>query len=439
MNPANDQSFWYSPSNRLQDASGPWGELTFYYDNVGNRTYRVLDDGTTMTQTYIYAVDGNRLLSITEGGTTIRSFIYTANGDIETDDRSGTVYSYGWNDANRLETVSVGGTLKGSYLYNGFDQLASRQLTNMSPAGTTHLIYDRAGNLIAEADGATGAILREYVWLEETPHLDDTTGSPSFMPLAVVADVDTASPKLWFVHPDHLNRPLAMTDENKTVISDSWLPFGKVSGTAMTDARFPGQWNQLESGLAYNWHRHYDPTTGRYTQADPIGLAAGPSLYGYANGNPVNYIDPQGLKEYPDNFVGPLPPEGYYRSEMTRTECGRIPPYPPGSDIQSNMLFADNIWNPFWFYNRVRNNGRWDYKQRGRRYEDFGNFNFGAAGTAFGFPLGILQRGAGWANQKADPSRKRLGNPWGGHPYGDDPDDQKQIERGASFCKCMGY
>ena len=168
----------------------------------------------------------------------------------------------------------------------------------MTPAGTTHLIYDRAGNLIAEADGTTGASLREYVWLEETPHLDDTTGSPSFMPLTVVVDVDTTSPKIWYVHPDHLNRPLAMTDENGNVISDSWLPFGKVSGTAMTDARFPGQWNQLESGFAYNWHRHYDPTTGRYTQADPIGLAAGPSLYAYANGNPVNFVDPSGTTEF---------------------------------------------------------------------------------------------------------------------------------------------
>ena len=71
----------------------------------------------------------------------------------------------------------------------------------------------------------------------------------------------------------------------------------------MTDARFPGQWNQLESGLAYNWHRHYDPTTGRYTQADPIGLAAGPSLYAYANGNPVNFIDFDGRWAIVDDAV----------------------------------------------------------------------------------------------------------------------------------------
>ena len=36
------------------------------------------------------------------------------------------------------------------------------------------------------------------------------------------------------------------------------------------DIRFPGQWFQLETGLAYNWHRHYDATTGRYVQPDPL-------------------------------------------------------------------------------------------------------------------------------------------------------------------------
>ncbi|MEQ1713050.1 MAG: RHS repeat-associated core domain-containing protein, partial [Hyphomicrobium sp.] len=36
------------------------------------------------------------------------------------------------------------------------------------------------------------------------------------------------------------------------------------------NARFPGQWFQVESGLHYNWHRHYDPTIGRYTQPDPL-------------------------------------------------------------------------------------------------------------------------------------------------------------------------
>ena len=53
------------------------------------------------------------------------------------------------------------------------------------------------------------------------------------------------------------------------------------------NARFPGQWFQLESGLHYNWHRHYDPTFGRYTQPDPLGFVDGPSVYGYAGGSPA--------------------------------------------------------------------------------------------------------------------------------------------------------
>jgi hypothetical protein len=123
-----------------------------------------------------------------------------------------------------------------------------------------------------------------------------------------------------------------------------------------------------------------------------------------------------------------------------KTKCGNVPPAPNGSDINKNMQeAAANSYNYFWFYNQVRNKGPWDYKQLGVQYQDFGNFNFGATGYAFGFPDFILYRGAGWANQKADPTRKNLGSPWGGYPYGDDYRDQEQIRRGIKYCECMGY
>jgi RHS repeat-associated protein len=49
------------------------------------------------------------------------------------------------------------------------------------------------------------------------------------------------------------------------------------------------------SGLTYLRNRYYDPQTGRFTQLDPIGLAGGLNLYGFAGGDPVNYADPFGL------------------------------------------------------------------------------------------------------------------------------------------------
>ncbi|HEX2080830.1 MAG TPA: RHS repeat-associated core domain-containing protein [Longimicrobium sp.] len=49
------------------------------------------------------------------------------------------------------------------------------------------------------------------------------------------------------------------------------------------------------SGLNYRRNRYYDPASGRFTQEDPIGLAGGVNVYGFAAGDPVTYTDPYGL------------------------------------------------------------------------------------------------------------------------------------------------
>ncbi len=50
-----------------------------------------------------------------------------------------------------------------------------------------------------------------------------------------------------------------------------------------------------ESRRLHRRFREYDPATGQFTQEDPIGLAGGLNLYGFANGDPVNFSDPFGL------------------------------------------------------------------------------------------------------------------------------------------------
>ncbi len=39
----------------------------------------------------------------------------------------------------------------------------------------------------------------------------------------------------------------------------------------------------------------YDAGTGQFTQQDPIGIAGGANVYGFAGGDPVNFSDPFGL------------------------------------------------------------------------------------------------------------------------------------------------
>ena len=74
-------------------------------------------------------------------------------------------------------------------------------------------------------------------------------------------------------------------------------PFGELAALTASIAqplRLPGQYADGETGLHQNWWRDYDPSLGRCLQADPIGLAGGANLYGYANANPVSYVDRDG-------------------------------------------------------------------------------------------------------------------------------------------------
>ena len=49
----------------------------------------------------------------------------------------------------------------------------------------------------------------------------------------------------------------------------------------------------MRSRIIISCHRFYDPSTGRYISADPIGLAGGINLYAYVENDPVNKIDPK--------------------------------------------------------------------------------------------------------------------------------------------------
>ena len=159
------------------------------------------------------------------------------------------------------------------------------------------------GNVIAEADGTTGVAAKEYIWLPGAGY------AGTDLPVGVVDVAGTATPELLYVHADHLGRPIRLTDPAKvTAWAVEWLPWGGVhtiSGSETLNARFPGQWFQVESGLHYNWHRHYDPSLGRYTQPDPLGFVDGPSVYAYAGSRPGEAVDPDGRYQVPDRTGRP--------------------------------------------------------------------------------------------------------------------------------------
>lgn len=50
-----------------------------------------------------------------------------------------------------------------------------------------------------------------------------------------------------------------------------------------------------DTGLIRFGFRDYDPSVGRWTARDPIGLSGGDNVYGYVQNDPVRLIDPSGL------------------------------------------------------------------------------------------------------------------------------------------------
>ena len=55
-----------------------------------------------------------------------------------------------------------------------------------------------------------------------------------------------------------------------------------------------GYYTDTETGLLCLTHRYYDPGTGKFINRDPIGYQGGANLYGFCEGNPINWSDPNG-------------------------------------------------------------------------------------------------------------------------------------------------
>jgi RHS repeat-associated protein len=197
--------------------------------------------------------------------------------------RDGSATSASYDAYGRLATYTRTGTPSFAMLYSGTDERVQ-----VSVDGTPRrFVHDESGRVIGEY-GATGTVFAEHVWL--MPDTDEG----GWEPLALLG-----ASTLSYVHGDHLGVPVQITDASGATVNATQAdPFGQRFYTASTSAprtslALPGQIIDI-ADRHYNLYRDYDPTLGRYLQADPIGLEGGDNVYGYVGGNPVGWIDPTG-------------------------------------------------------------------------------------------------------------------------------------------------
>ncbi len=284
-----DQSYSYDVLDRIINENSVLGVLDFTYDGNGNRLSKARNN---TVRPYDYNTGSNQLLSINNKPITLDEVGNTLS------DRNNK-RQYGYNQRNQLETIIRNGQLRGVYQYNANNQRTSKQRTNKSGTQRTfHYQYDQLGNLISEyrqRNNGDYAPQHSYVWLNNEPVAQITFRQNDSQTIKHITYITT----------DHLNTPRIGTDDAGQIV---WRWESDAFGQAQPDRdpdgdtnnrnirlRFPGQYRDSESGLNYNWNRYYDPVTGRYVTSDPIGLGGGLNTYGYVDGNPLGFSDPEGL------------------------------------------------------------------------------------------------------------------------------------------------
>ncbi|WP_280353757.1 putative T7SS-secreted protein [Nocardia otitidiscaviarum] len=192
------------------------------------------------------------------------------------------------------------------FRYDDFDQLTDVWTPDRQ---WWHYTYDALGRRTAKQRLATDgtALTRVYYsWdqtsLTEQGNAETTTRwhyrPGTYIPLTQTTDHARSDRNFFAIITDTAGMPLSLAVPDVAEISASTQKdiWGSVTwlGTADSPLRFAGQIFDPETALHYNFHRIYDPATGRYTTSDPLGLspAANPQTYPH---NPTRWIDPLGL------------------------------------------------------------------------------------------------------------------------------------------------
>ncbi|SEH00444.1 RHS repeat-associated core domain-containing protein [Nonomuraea solani] len=196
--------------------------------------------------------------------------------------------------------------------------------TVTTPDGTRwRYLYDPLGRRIAK-ERADGSQRTDFVWdgltLAEQSSDDRATAwdwkPGSFRPLIQSERRPVAQEwideRFYAIATDLIGTPAELVDAEGNVAwrlrQSHWgASSGPITAGAGCPLRFPGQYEDEESGLYYNFFRHYDPDAGRYLAADPIGLRGGWDPHAYVL-NPLSWCDPLGLAAYPAAGPKGLPP-----------------------------------------------------------------------------------------------------------------------------------
>jgi len=181
-----------------------------------------------------------------------------------------------------------------SYTYDAFGLRAEKIVGSR----TTDYLYDAFGNASNEVNNLCAPVCIDTDFL--------------YLGGQLVAEYKEGL--TYFVHTDHIGSARLVTGLNQTVAQNlDYLPFGEQNSTdsGISTNEFTGDIQDAESDLDHAQFRQYSSSLGRWMHPDPAGLAAvdptnpqSLNRYTYVLNNPLALIDPSGLNDCINGYIG---------------------------------------------------------------------------------------------------------------------------------------
>jgi RHS repeat-associated protein len=302
----------YNPSGQLltsrtQRRGSSLLKRTYRYDATGH--LEELEDSTFGATRFQHDANG-RLIAAAFPERSVERFLYDAAGNVPSvptalEARTGQVCEVdGWRlrydgDGQLVEKAGAAGHY--AYRYDAAGRLA--QVVKDGQA-VTRFAYDALGR---RTQKKTETRTVQFYWDGYQPIGERARGPRGpegeleylFRPGRWEALAVLGKDGACLIETDHLGTPRSATDRRGEVVwQASYRGFGgirrEVGRPGSVPFRFPGQYEDRETGLYYNGFRYYDPELRQYLTTDPLGIAAGVNLWNYVS-SPVAWIDPYGL------------------------------------------------------------------------------------------------------------------------------------------------